>query len=76
MHLPERVLQQFSYPQSVHRLPSQSTDLTATRPPISLHYVKFLDQVFTIEQRGPTAIFEATSQIRYFKDNKYLDYIC
>ncbi|GAU33298.1 hypothetical protein TSUD_279760 [Trifolium subterraneum] len=56
LHLPERVLRQYGYTQTIPRLPTQPADPLATRERISAQFAEYLDRVLTPEQRGVAAI--------------------
>ncbi|MCI23684.1 putative IMP dehydrogenase/GMP reductase, partial [Trifolium medium] len=57
MYLPEWVLRQFGYTQTIPSLLSQSANPLATRDQISAQYTQYLDRVLTPEQRGLAAIY-------------------
>ncbi|MCI39154.1 putative IMP dehydrogenase/GMP reductase, partial [Trifolium medium] len=57
LHLPERVLRQFGFTQTIPRLPSQAADPLAKRGHISAQFGEYLDRVLTPEQRGLGAIY-------------------
>ncbi|MCI34280.1 hypothetical protein A2U01_0055498, partial [Trifolium medium] len=51
LHLPERVLHQLGFTQTISRLPSQATDPFAEREHISAQFAEYLDRVLTPDQR-------------------------
>ncbi|MCI52951.1 serine/threonine-protein phosphatase 7 long form-like protein, partial [Trifolium medium] len=67
MYLPERVLHQFGYTQTIPRYPSQSADPLATRDRISAHFAQYLDRVLTPEQRGLVVIHPWDVAPRYMR---------
>ncbi|MCI54819.1 hypothetical protein A2U01_0076069, partial [Trifolium medium] len=56
MYLPEQVLRQFGYTQTIPRLPTQFANPLATRDHILAHFAEYLDRVLTPEQRWLAAI--------------------
>ncbi|MCI67876.1 hypothetical protein A2U01_0089135, partial [Trifolium medium] len=67
LQLPERVLRQFGFTQTIPRHPSQDADPFAKREHISEQFAEYLDRMLTLEQRGLAAIYSWYAAYGYMR---------